>query len=144
MAVVNANGFRVLALNAATGTKLPIAEAISASLSFSNSLIPVTTKTSNAWAEKIPGEKSFTVTADGLMDYDTTTNETNAITLALWAGLGASGVIPTKVYFEIGIADQSYDGSGWISALEHSGGTNDAPTYSITIEGDGPMVYSAT
>lgn len=144
MAIVNSNSLRILALNASSGTKVPIASAQSASLSFSNSLIDVTTKTSDAWSEKISGQRSYTLSADGLADYATTAGETNAITLALWAGIGASGAAAQEVFFEFGIGNQSYDGRGWISSLEHSGGTDDAPTYSISLEGNGPLTYSAT
>lgn len=143
MAIVSSNSFKIQALNASTGTKVDIAHSQSASLSFSNSLIDTTTKSSDAWSSKMSGQRSFTLSSDGLSDYETTASATNVITLASWAGVAGEMAMAQQVYFEIGIGSKTYDGSGWISSLEQSGGTDDAPTYSISIESNGSLTYTA-
>ena len=134
MAIVNANGLRLLAINSSSGTKIPFAHAQTASLSFSNSLIDTTTKSSNSWMEKISGQKSFSVSTDGLLDYGTTAGENSTVTIGGWAIAGE------QVYFDFAIGTVGYRGSGFISSVEQSGGTDDAPTYSISIEGTGALV----
>ena len=137
MAVTNANNLRILMVDSSSGTKIPIAEAQSASLSFSNSLIDVTTKSSNSWKEMISGQKGFSLSTDGLLDLGTTTGESGAVTIGGWAIAG------TQVYFDFGVGTQAYQGSGFISAFDQSGGTDDAPTFSLSIEGTGALTYDA-
>jgi hypothetical protein len=54
----------------------------------------------------------------------------------------------TAVTFEFTLAstatgDYYYSGSGFITSLEISGGTEDAPTYSCSIEGTGALTKTA-
>ncbi len=54
----------------------------------------------------------------------------------------------TLVTFVFGLAspasgDYTYSGSGFITSMEYSGGTEDAPTYSVTIEGSGTLTQNA-
>lgn len=139
MAIVSSNNLRILVAadtsgdGSFNGSKIPVAFSQSASLSFSNSLIDVTTKTSNAWAEKISGQRSFTLSTDGLLDFD------NASAISL----GGYALAGQEVFFDFGIGTKAYVGSGFISSFEQSGGTDDAPTYSISVEGNGPLVYDA-
>lgn len=136
MAIVNANNLRILAINAESGTKIPIAHSQSASLSISNSLIDVTTKSSNSWTEKISGQKSFSLSTDGLVDFGTTTGDSNSIAVAGWTIAGQ------EIYFDFGIGNVGYEGSGFISSYDQSGGTDDAPTFSISIESNGALTTS--
>ena len=63
--------------------------------------------------------------------------------------VGAAGSISafalagSEIFFQFGIGDSRYEGSGFISSFEQSGGTDDAPTYSISIEGNGTLTYNA-
>lgn len=134
MAIVNANALRILAIDAESGTKVVVAHAQSASLSVSNSLIDITTKSSNSWAEKLSGQKSFVLSTSGLIDYGVTTGESNANTVGGWALDGS------EVFFDFGIDADGYRGSGFISSYEQSGGTDDAPTYTISVDGNGALV----
>lgn len=144
--IVNANDLQIYAGSGSTrattttgaeGERLILAHAQSASLSVSNSLIDITTKSSGSWVAKMSGQHSFSLSADGLLDYAISTTEraSNA--------LGAYSIAGTRLYFEFGIGDQRYVGSGFISSYDQSGGTDDAPTYSISIESTDALTYDA-
>ena len=54
----------------------------------------------------------------------------------------------TSVTFVFGLAspasgDYTYSGSGFITSLEMTGGVEDAPTYSVSIEGTGTLTQNA-
>lgn len=145
MAVVNANNLVIGLATTESTTSLydPIAHAQNASLSFSNALIDTTTKSSNSWMEKISGQRSFTLSSDGLVDYAAATGMTDVV------GGGGAGTISnialagTNVFFQFRIGMVGYRGNGFISAFEQSGGTDDAPTFSVTIEGNGELTYDS-
>ena len=51
------------------------------------------------------------------------------------------------VTFVFGLAspasgDYTYSGSGFITSIEYSGATEDAPTYSVSIEGSGTLTQN--
>lgn len=140
MAIVNANNLQLYTSATSGGTHEAVGHAQTASLSYSNSLIDVTTKTSNAWMEKISGQRSFTISADGLLDYATVTGQD---IIGATGSLSAFALAGSEIFFQFGIGNSRYLGSGFISSFEQSGGTDDAPTYSITIEGNGTLSYDA-
>ena len=121
----------------ASSGKIPFLHAQTVSLDFSNSLIDVTTKSSDSWMEKISGQRSFTLSADGLIDDYATTSATGNTTVVT----GGYALAGTLLYFEFGIGNARYVGSGYISSFSQSGGTDDAPTYSVTLDGTGPLTY---
>ena len=150
MAILNANDLRLFAIDGdGTGTRIQMAHSQTVSLDISNSLIDITTKDSNSWMDKISGQRSFSVSADGLLDYGTTSGQNNTITIADYAVAG------TELFFSFGIdsntgtpgtpdrqpetGDILYRGSGFLSSFGQSGGTDDAPTYSISLDGDGAL-----
>ena len=148
MALVNANNLRLYVIDSSSGAKITVAHSQSVSLDISNSLIDVTTKDSNSWTERISGQKSFSLSTDGLLDYGVTTGQTNGIGVADWAIAGS------ELFFDFGFdsnanasagpetGDVVYRGAGFISSFGKSGGTDDAPTYSISIDGNGALVKS--
>lgn len=121
----------------------PLAHAQSGSLSFSNSLIDTTTKSSNSWMEKISGQKSFSLSADGLLDYATTANSTDVVGTGGAGSISALALAGTKFFIRFYIGTQGYKGEGFVSSFDQSGGTDDAPTYSISIEGTGTLQFDA-
>ena len=136
MAVLNGNNLVLKTATTSGGTKQIFAHSQSASLNFSNALIDVTTKDSNSWKQMISGQKSFTLSADGLVDYATVADAQNFVALADLAIAG------TEVYFTIGIgegADQGYQGQAFISSIEKTSGVDEAVTYSISLDGNGAL-----
>lgn len=144
MAIVNANNL-VIGLATAEASDLydPIAHAQTVSLSFSNSLIDVTTKSSQAWMQKISGQRSFSLSADGLVDYDTVSGATDVVGGAGAGSVSTLALAGTSVFFQFRIGTEGYKGSGFISSFEQSGGTDDAPTFSVSIEGTGVLAYDS-
>ena len=130
-----------MATSASDALYNPLAHAQSASLSFSNSLIDVTTKTSNSWMQKISGQKSFSLSSDGLLDYATVANHTDVVGGGGAGTASALALAGTEVFFQFRIGNQGYKGSGFIASFEQSGGTDDAPTYSVSVEGNGELVF---
>ena len=130
---------RASTTSGAAGERIPLAHAQTVTLDFSNALIDVTTKSSNSWMEKLSGQRSFTVSADGLVD-DYATAQTNSRDITALGGYALAG---TQLYFEFGIDNARYVGSGFVSSFNQSGGTDDAPTFSITMDGTGELSYDA-
>lgn len=143
MAIVNANNLVIRLAATASDTAYPIiAHLQTASLSFSNSYIDITTKRSNSWMEKISGQRSWSLSGDGLVDFDAASGFVDVV------GEGGAGTISalalggTQVAVQFGIGNEGYKGAGF-ATFDLSGGTDDAPTYSITIEGTGELEYDS-
>ena len=142
MARVNANNLRLYAIDGdGTGTRIQLAHAQTVTLDISNALIDITTKDSNSWTERLSGQRTFTLSSDGVLDYDTTgTHDTVALADFAIAG--------TELHFSFGVTadgtlstgDVVYTGSGFVSSFGQTGGTDDAPTYSISLDGNGALV----
>ena len=144
MALVNANNLKIGIATAASDTQYPfLAHAQDASLSFSNSLIDVTTKSSNSWMQKISGQKSFSLSSSGLLDYADVADAANVVGTGGAGSLSTLALAGTQIYFQFTIGTQGYKGSGFVSSLDQSGGTDDAPTYSISIEGTGVLEFDS-
>ena len=104
------------------------------SLSINVDTIDISTKDSSGFRDLLGGQKSFSLSADGLMDFNTGAGDTEPDELFTQA------MNRTAVTFVFGLAspasgDYTYSGSGFISSIEFSAVTEDAPTYSVTIEG---------
>ena len=130
---------RAVTTTGAAGERIPFAHANSVSIDVSNSVIDVTTKDSNSWRNIISGQKSWTASADGLLDNfastEVTVRNTDDINMYALAG--------TTIYLEFGVGNARFVGSGVISSLSQTGGTDDAASYSISIEGNGPLTWDA-
>ena len=144
MALVNSNNLVVgLATSASDAAYNPVAHAQSASLSFSNSMIDTTTKGSASWARKISGQKSWSLSTDGLLDYATLADSFDVVGAGGAGTASALALAGTEVYVQFRIGNQGYKGSGFIASFEQSGGTDDVPTFSISIEGNGILEFDA-
>ena len=98
--------------------------------------IDISTKDSAGFRDLLGGQKSFSLSADGLMDFSATAGDTDVQELFTQA------LDRTAVTFVFGIDDgtlYNMSGSGFITSIEVSGGTEDAPTYSVSIEGTGAL-----
>ena len=130
---------RVTSTSGAAGERIPFAHAQTVTLDFSNSVIDVTTKDSNSWRQIISGQKSFTLSTDGLLDnfLQTATDVRNTDDINMYAING------TTLYFDFGVGNARFSGQGVISSLSQSGGTDDAATYSVTIDGSGELTWDS-
>ena len=136
MATFNGNDL-VLAIHSTSGSEVKFAHSQTASIAFSNSLIDVTTKDSNSWDEMISGRKSFTISADGLVDFDDVAAATSTEGFADYAIAG------TKLFFTferpatgLSAGDmEGWSGSAFIESFDVSAGTDDVVTYSVSLKG---------
>ena len=112
----------------------------SVTLDVSMDTIDITTKDSSGRQELLTGLTSFSLSSDGLMDFNpTTVADTEFDELFLQAYTNR-----TKVQFIFTLAttntgDYTFSGSGVVTALSISGGVEDAPTYSVSIQGSGAL-----
>lgn len=136
---IQGNDLQLYVGDAANSSRLPLGHAQTVSLDFSNSLIDVTTKSSGAWAENISGQRSFTISADALIDdFGTTSSSDNTPVV-----LGGYAIAGTLLGFQFGVGNARYEGSFRIDSFSQTGGTDDAPTYSISGTGSGALTYDA-
>ena len=139
MAVFNGNDL-VLAIHN-TASTVKFAHAQSASISFSNSLLDATTKDSNSWEEMISGRKSFSISADGLVDFDDVASATST------EGFADFAIAGTQVFFtfERGATGLSsgdmtgWEGSAFIESFEVSAGSDEVATYTVSLKGTGAL-----
>ena len=141
MAIFNGTDLvlKVQAVNGAAD-EFKLMHSTSCSLSVNADTIDVSTKDSQGFRDLIGGQKSFSLSADGLMDFASTLSTTD--TDELFTNM----MNRTSVTFTFALDVQSgykYTGSGFITSLEISGGMEDAPTYSVSIEGTGEISQTA-
>lgn len=141
MAIFNGTDLvlKVQAVNGAAD-EFKLMHSTSCSLSVNADTIDVSTKDSAGFRALIGGQKSFSLSADGLMDFVSTTGSTD--TDELFTNM----MNRTSVTFTFALdvqAGYKYTGSGFITSLEISGAMEDAPTYSVSIEGTGEISQTA-
>lgn len=141
MAIFNGSDL-ILKIQAAAGAadEFKLMHSQNVSLSYNVDTIDITTKDSSGNRTLLGGTKSFSLSADGLMDFTSSGSTTDVDELF------TSSRNRTSVTFTFALdtpAGYKYTGSGFITSLEISGGTEDAPTYSATIEGSGDIVQTA-
>lgn len=118
------------------GVEAKLMHSQNVSLSMNVDTIDISTKDSSGWRDLLGGQKSFSLSADGLMDFAGVAADTEVD--ELFDQMFAR----TAVTFTFALstpAGYTITGSGFITSLEISGGTEDAPTYSCSIEGTGAL-----
>jgi predicted secreted protein len=136
MAIFNGTDLILKVSPTSGGTAVKLMHSQNVSLSMNVDTIDISTKDSNGFRDLIGGQKSFSLSADGLMDFAGVAADTEVDELFTQA------LARTPVTFVFGIDDASLynmSGSGIITSIEVSGGTEDAPTYSVSIEGTGTL-----
>jgi predicted secreted protein len=138
MAILNGTELKVYS----SGTNNLVAFAQNCTLTVNQSIREITNKESAGFKESLEGLRDFTIDVDGA--YAWTDGTGSALTN------GADDVLETnvlnarqKVTFIFGdtttTSDVSYSGSGFITSMSFTGGTEDTATYSMTIEGTGVL-----
>ena len=143
MARFNGNDL-VLAIGDGTVTTpapLRFAHADSSSISFSNSLIDVTTKDSDSWEEMITGRKSFTISASGLADFDDVTSATST---EQFSDLALAGTLVAFTFQRPATNLTAGDLEGWsgeafIESFDVDAPSDDKVTFSVSLKGTGPL-----
>tara|TARA_R100000655_G_scaffold31221_1_gene62678 strand:- start:16174 stop:16611 length:438 start_codon:yes stop_codon:yes gene_type:complete len=119
-----------------------IGAATSCTLNITTDVNEVTDKSSGDRREYIGLATSYTIDAEVFYN-ETETVNANTLFQRMYGNSTASqnGVIqyPTKVDFTFDCGTKEYSGSGFISSMSITGGTEDAGTYSISIQGSGEL-----
>jgi TP901-1 family phage major tail protein len=132
MAIFNGTDLVLTLSSTSGGSEFKTLHATSCSISMNVDTIDVSTKDSAGFRDLIGGQKSFSLSADGLMDFTSTGSTTDPDELF------TQMMNRTAVTFTFALATPAgykYTGSGFITSLEITGGVEDAPTYSVSIEG---------
>ena len=140
MALLNGNAL-TLAIDSTAGGEQVFAHSISASLSVNNSLIDVTSVDSNSFEEMISGRKSFSLSTDGLADFDDVSGSKST---EQFSDLALAG---TKVFFMFTRPDagltagdlMGWSGAAFIESFEVSRSADDNITYSCSLKGSGEL-----
>lgn len=113
-----------------------VACATSGSFSGNREIIDVTTKDNDGQREILAGGTTWTVSAEGLIEYTADTTVQHAADLFdLW-----SNNTRVRIAWTTGIAgDVMYYGNALITSYEETAGLNEVASYSVTFEGDGSI-----
>ena len=141
MAILNGTEIKVYS----TGTTNHVAFAQNCTLNVNHSPREITNKESGGYKEILEGLRDFSIDIDGAYAW------TNAGGTALTDGV--DDVLETNVLnarqavtFIFGdtqsTSDISYSGSGFITSVSLTGGTEDTATYSMSIEGTGVLTQT--
>ena len=103
----------------------------SASLSVSMETRDTSNKDSAGWRELLEGQKSWSLSGDGLVTYNIASADGYS---DLWGYLTAR----TKLYVKFGSTttdEKYYSGQGFLTSLDQEAGMEDNVTYSFSFEG---------
>lgn len=115
-----------------------LAQAQECSLTLNQETIDVTTKDSSGNRELIGGLKSGSVSVSGLID---TGAGSGMQTLQAQFDTGGSVAI---IFDHVAASGKTFSANGILTSFEQSGGTEDAPTYSASIELTGAITIAST
>ena len=141
MAILNGTELKVYS----AGTTDLVAFAQNCTLNVNHSPREITNKQSGGFKEILEGLRDFSIDVDGAYAW------TNAAGAALTNGVDdtlETNVLNARqaVTFIFGdtatTSDVSYSGSGFITSVSLTGGTEDTATYSLTIEGTGILTQA--
>jgi len=140
MAIFNGTDLVLTLSSTSGGSEFKTLHATSCSISMNVDTIDVSTKDSAGFRDLIGGQKSFSLSADGLMDFTSTGSTTDPDELF------TQMMNRTAVTFTFALATPAgykYTGSGFITSLEITGGVEDAPTYSVSLEGTSTLTQTS-
>lgn len=134
--ISNAQGASTIDTTAANDTYDLIACATSGTFSGSMEVLDATTKDNDGQREILTGGLTWSMTAEGMVQYDlATTVNSNIDLFDLWANKTKLRLAWTTG--ESG--DYMYYGNAYITSYEESAGLNEMASYSVTFEGDGSI-----
>ena len=128
MAIINANFIQIAFADDNLADRLVIRHLTNVSMDFADNLVEVTRMDTNGWRELVNGVKSVNMSFDAILDADQHYDDIDT------AIEGAT----MEVYFgDIGFRRT---GTGFLQNVSVSGGVDDAPTISASIEITGEVV----
>ena len=139
------NGTEIKVYSSSTNNLVAYAQ--NCTLNVNHSPREITNKESNGYKEILEGLRDFSIDIDGAYAWTDAQSTPAALTN------GADDLLQTnllanrlKVDFIFGdtaaTSDVSYAGSGYITSMSFTGGTEDTASYSLTIEGSGALTQT--
>jgi|TARA_R100000479_G_scaffold168945_1_gene110305 predicted secreted protein len=141
MAILNGTEIKVYS----SGTTNLVAFAQNCTLNVNHSPREITNKESAGFKEILEGLRDFSIDIDGA--YAWTDAGGSALTngaddLLASNYLGANRTAVSFIFGDTSTNDVSYSGSGFITSMSFTGGTEDTATYSLSIEGTGALTQT--
>tara|TARA_A100001201_G_scaffold74257_1_gene67477 strand:+ start:201 stop:629 length:429 start_codon:yes stop_codon:yes gene_type:complete len=142
MAILNGTELKVYS----SGTTNLVAFAQNCTININHSPREITNKESGGYKEILEGLRDFSIDVDGA--YAWTDASGTALTNGADDLVNSNILTRATVDFIFGdtqaTSDVSYSGSGYITSVSFTGGTEDTATYSLTIEGTGSLTQTVT
>lgn len=142
MAILNGTELKVYS----TGTTNLVAFAQNCTLNVNHSPREITNKESGAFKEILSGLRDFSIDIDGAYAWTNAAGAalTNGIDDLLQTNILANPIVEVDFIFgdTAATSDISYSGSGFITSVSLTGGTEDTATYSMSIEGTGALTQT--
>ena len=141
MAILNGTEIKVYS----SGTSNLVAFAQNCTLNVNHSPREITNKESAGFKEILEGLRDFSIDIDGA--YAWTDASGSALTngaddLLASNYLGANRTAVSFIFGDTSTNDVSYSGTGFITSMSFTGGTEDTATYSLSIEGTGALTQT--
>ena len=141
MAILNGTELKVYS----TGTTNLVAYAQNCTLNVNHSPREITNKESGGFKEILEGLRDFSIDVDGAYAWTNAAGAalTNGIDDVLEANVLNARQAVTFIFGDTAAtSDVSYSGSGYITSISMTGGTEDTATYSMSIEGTGVLTQA--
>ena len=141
MAILNGTELKVYS----SGTNNLVAFAQNCTLTVNQSIREITNKESAGFKESLEGLRDFSIDVDGAYAWTNAAGAalTNGIDDVLEANVLNARQAVTFIFGDTAAtSDVSYSGSGYITSISMTGGTEDTATYSMSIEGTGVLTQA--
>ena len=113
-----------------------IACALSSSIDMSTDTFETTCKDSAGWREIMPSKRSWSISGDGLTQFDVAYGFNDLVDL--WR----NRTLVTLTFKTSNIDDKVFTGSAYITSLSETAPMEDVTSYSFTFEGTDVLSYS--
>lgn len=111
-----------------------VAHSTSCSLEINNNQVSSTDKDSNRWDEFLNGQRNWTISVDGLMDYSTSINVNE-----LFDDLIAADASATIRFSTASTGAAYWEGTANLGGLTLTGNLDEAASYSGSLQGTGEL-----
>lgn len=129
-------------------TVQPLAFSTSAKLSISNKTRDVGSKDSGDWAEKMAGKFEWNVSSDQLLNFSSTgTTQSMDEVFSYFVNKKIMNIsfghkTGTSPSYTVDGSKKKFTGTAYISSLDINAGDGETATYSIQMEGTGPLTMA--
>lgn len=137
--VMNATDVLVSISTDGGSTYTVVGKATSAGLSVTMDTRDTSTKDSSGWRELLEGQKSWSLTCDGLVCYNISGKETAS---DLFGYLSNRTALTVK-FGSAGSAEKIYSGTAYLTSLSQDAGVEENVTFSASFEGSSTLTEAA-